>query len=88
LDCGGVDSTGEEVGVFRRNGIRLLGTYFLRGALEGAVGEFVEDYNTERPHQGLENKMIEQRFEISRDGEIECESRLGGMLNYYHRIGA
>ena len=53
-----------------------------------AVSEFVEHYNTERPHQSLENKIIEPRFEIPADGEIKCDSRLGGMLNYYYRKAA
>ena len=58
-------------------------------SLRTAVAEFVEYYNTERPHQGLENRIIEPRFEeIPRDGEIECSSRLGGMLNYYYRNAA
>ncbi len=52
-------------------------------SLRQVVGEFVEHYNTERAHQSLENKMIEPKFdEISIRGKIECDSRLGGMLNY------
>ncbi|MGY8655486.1 MAG: hypothetical protein ACKVJX_17850, partial [Verrucomicrobiia bacterium] len=48
-----------------------------------------EHYNTERAHQSLENKIIEPKFdEIPIEGEIECDSRLGGMLNYYDRKAA
>jgi len=49
----------------------------------------VEHYNTERAHQSLENKIIEPKFdEIPSEGKIECDSRLGGMLNYYYRKAA
>ena len=55
-------------------------------SLRRVVGEYVEHYNTERAHQSLENKIIEPKFdEISIQGEIACDSRLGGMLNYYYR---
>ena len=58
-------------------------------SLRRVVGEFVERYNTERAHQSLENKIIEPKFdEIPNEGEIECDSRLGGMLNYYYRKAA
>jgi putative transposase len=58
-------------------------------SLRRVVGEFVEHYNTERAHQSLGNKIIEPRFdEIPSEGKIECDSRLGGMLNYYYRKAA
>jgi transposase InsO family protein len=58
-------------------------------SLRRVVKEFVEHYNTERAHQSLENKIIEPKFdEIPIEGEIECDSRLGGMLNYYYRKAA
>ena len=58
-------------------------------SLRRAISQFVEHYNTERPHQSLENKIIEPRFEeIPAEGEIKRDSRLGGMLNYYYRKAA
>ena len=55
-------------------------------SLGRAVGEFVEYYNVERTHQGLENNNIEPRFEETRkNGVIVRESRLGRMLKYYYR---
>ena len=58
-------------------------------SLRRAVSEFVEYYNTERAHLGLENKIIEPKFEeMPNEGEIVRESRLGGMLNYYYRKAA
>ena len=53
-------------------------------SLRRVVGEYVEHYNTERAHQSLENKIIEPKFDqIPIEGEMKCDSRLGGMLNYY-----
>jgi putative transposase len=58
-------------------------------SLRRAVGEYVEHYNTERAHQSLENNIIEPKFDVMpSEGEVECESRLGGMLNYYYRKAA
>jgi putative transposase len=58
-------------------------------SLRRVVGEFVEHYNTERAHQGLENKIIEPKFdEIPTEGEVKRQSRLGEMLNYYYRKAA
>jgi putative transposase len=54
-------------------------------SLQRVVAEYVEHYNTERAHQSLENKIIELRFDvICTEGEIQCDSRLGGILNYYY----
>ncbi len=58
-------------------------------SLRRVVGEFVEHYNTERAHQSLGNRIIEPKFEkVPNEGRIECDSRLGGMLNYYYRKAA
>jgi transposase InsO family protein len=58
-------------------------------SLQRVVTEYVEHYNTERAHQSLENKIIEPRFDvICTEGEIQCDSRLGGMPNYYYRKAA
>jgi hypothetical protein len=58
-------------------------------SLRRVVTEYVDHYNTERVHQSLENKIIEPRFDvICTEGEVQCDSRLGGMLNYYYRKAA
>ena len=46
-------------------------------------------YNHERPHQGLENKIIKPDLDGSKmDGDIKCRSRLGGLMKYYLREAA
>ncbi len=51
--------------------------------LEYIIKEYMEHYNTERPHQGLDNEMIEPPPEGT--GEIICRERLGGLLKSYRR---
>ncbi len=54
--------------------------------------EFVAHYLTERFHQGLDGQLVKGQVESANDngtnGPISCRSRLGGMLNYYHRVAA
>ena len=46
-------------------------------------------YNHERPHQGLENKIIKPDFDEPKlEGDIECRSRLDGLMKYYFRKAA
>lgn len=55
-------------------------------SLRLAVAEYVEFYNSERPHQGLDNGLISQNdFPKSENAEIKMKSRLGGLLNFYYR---
>jgi putative transposase len=61
----------------------FLGEQHLRTALS----RFVEFYNGFRNHQGMENKLLTPQF-LPTDGEITCEKRLGGLLNYYYRKAA
>ena len=53
------------------------------------VKQFIEQYLMVRYHQGIGGQIIEQWTSPSNDNEtlgpIECRSRLGGLLNYYHR---
>jgi hypothetical protein len=59
---------------------------FGEGSLRRAVSEYVEFYNSERPHQGLNNGLISQNdFPKSVNAEIKMKSRLGGLLNFYYR---
>ena len=58
-------------------------------SLRRAVAEFVAHYHHERNHQGRHNAILFPEAPIHRrDGPIGCRSRLGGLLNYYHRPAA
>jgi len=56
------------------------------------VRQFVDHYLTERYHQGIGSRIIKPKTSPSNDnatlGPIGCRSRLGGLLNYYHREAA
>jgi len=57
--------------------------------LRKAVKEYTEHYHFERNHQGLDNELIEKPSDkpnMSRP--VECQERLGGVLNYYCRRAA
>ena len=60
--------------------------------LRHLIKQFVEHYLTERYHQGIGSQLIRPRMSPSNDngtsGPIGCRSRLGGLLNYYHREAA
>ena len=51
--------------------------------LEYLVTEYVEHYHTERPHQGLDNEIIEPP--PPGKGKIVCHERIGGLLRSYRR---
>jgi transposase InsO family protein len=55
--------------------------------LEHLVGEFVDHYNQERPHQGLGNVPITLQ-EPACGSKIGKRSRLGGLLHHYCRSAA
>jgi putative transposase len=54
--------------------------------------EFIAHYDGERFHQGLGGRLVRQSVAVSNDnsgsGVIRCRSRLGGVLNFYHRDAA
>jgi putative transposase len=55
------------------------------------VREYVEDYHTERPHQGLGNRLLTGEpppAPPDSSNEIQCRSRLGGLLKDYYRTAA
>ena len=52
------------------------------------IGEYVEHYNTERPHSGIDHDPPVRPQPPSRDGPIICRERLGGLLKSYHREAA
>jgi putative transposase len=54
--------------------------------LRHAVKEYMEHYHVERNHQGIDNKLIDdRRVRTDMSGDIEHCERLGGVLNYYRR---
>jgi len=62
---------------------------FGEGSVRRAIREFVDHYHRERNHQGLGNRLIIQEPLVADSGAVvERRSRLGGMLNYYHRQAA
>jgi len=52
--------------------------------LEYVIKEYMEYYHTERPHQGLDNEIIEPPPQGT--GEIVGRERLGGLLKPYRRV--
>ena len=47
------------------------------------INEYMQHYHEERPHQGLDNEIIEPPPKGT--GEILCQERLGGLLKFYRR---
>jgi hypothetical protein len=57
--------------------------------LRHCITEFVRHYHGERPHQGLDNELIDpEEAHGGAVGAVACRQRLGGMLNYYYREAA
>jgi len=70
-----------------------LGQFVVFGErhLEFLIREYESHYNTVRPHQGIGNQPIVAM--PSQEGppnpaEVECDSRLGGLLRHYYRQAA
>jgi len=61
--------------------------FFGRRRFRRAVGEYIEHYNSERPHQGIGNVPISGECD-SRLGRVRCNERLGGLLKHYYRVSA
>lgn len=57
-----------------------LNKFFIFGKehFEYLIRIYLDFYNTQRPHSGLDNSTIEDR-------SIKCESRLGGVIKHYYR---
>ena len=51
-----------------------------------ALAEYVERYHANRPHQGLDNRVIDSvGADASSVGPAGCSERLGGVLRHYRR---
>jgi transposase InsO family protein len=55
--------------------------------LRWVIGQYMEHYHLERPHQGIGNQPLTDRAE-SESGAVVCRERLGGLLNSYARESA
>lgn len=57
--------------------------------LDYLVEQYLEHYHTERPHQGIGNRLIIPRAHPQpKHGKIACRTRLGGVLKSYARAAA
>ncbi len=62
--------------------------------LHHIVNKFVAFYNQHRPHQGRDNRTLPAASgdgpdSISpREGKVECQQELGGLLKHYYRRAA
>jgi len=53
------------------------------------IEQFVEHYNLERPHKGLDHRRpVEPEVPPPQEGQIACRERLGGLLKTYFREAA
>jgi transposase InsO family protein len=60
-----------------------------QGSLRRAVAEYMTQYHSEHNHQGLSNRLIRPIAATTTDrGSVSCHTRLGGVLNFYHRQAA
>ncbi len=65
--------------------------FFGEASLRRAIREYLAHYGHERNHQGMGNKLLDAAANdaaFSSNQPVGRRSRLGGMLNYYHREAA
>ena len=67
--------------------------FFSRAQLQYAITEYMAHYQQERNHQGRDNQLIEGKKGRASAPQMDCgrverRRRLGGLLNYYHRMAA
>jgi putative transposase len=64
---------------------------FGESSLKRALQQYKVHYHEERNHQGKENQLLfpRQTQPATRSqGQVHCQERLGGLLNYYYREAA
>ena len=60
-----------------------------RRHLENVLEEYVDHYNSERPHRGLQLRTpMGQVGRLIPTGDVSCRLRLGGLLREYSRVAA
>jgi transposase InsO family protein len=62
--------------------------FFGQASLQRAILQFMAHYQSERNHQGLENRLVEPGPIIAPSRPVHRRQRLGGLLSYYHRAAA
>jgi putative transposase len=63
----------------------FFGERHVRYVVEQYVSHFLE----ERPHKGLDyRRPVEPDAPLSKEGEVKCRERLGGLLKSYYREAA
>jgi transposase InsO family protein len=65
--------------------------FFGEASLRRAIREYLAHYEHERNHQGMDNRLLvgaANDATFGTDRLVGRRSRLGGMLNYYHREAA
>ncbi|MCH9680817.1 MAG: transposase, partial [Deltaproteobacteria bacterium] len=58
-----------------------LGDRHLRHILK----QYIDHYHVERPHQGLDNRLLRPELAANDTGPVRRRERLGGVLNFYSR---
>ena len=64
---------------------------FGEASLKRALQQYLIHYHEERNHQGQGNALLfpsQDRPVGSKQGSVQCQQRLGGLLKYYHRQAA
>ena len=70
------------VGTIKRE---CLDHFFIFGEehLRYLIREYIDHYDTTRPHSGIDNAPLEYESKKS-SGKLKCESMLGGMIKHYY----
>lgn len=64
---------------------------FGESSLKQALQQYGVHYHEERNHQGKENQLLfpgQTQPACVGQGAVQCQERLGGLLNYYYREAA
>lgn len=56
--------------------------------LRRVLSEYVQYYNTARPHQGIDQRCPVPISSVARSGAVKCRDVLGGIIHDYHREAA
>ena len=60
--------------------------FFGSGALDRSLAAYETFHNSERPHQGVGNRLLLPRGRVGEiDAPIQVRERLGGLLRFYYR---